>query len=88
MVRNKFAKKKGCTDSNATNYSEEAKKDDGSCEYATPVEEETYTIPTTYTFKDTDGNSTVSFGGQQQRLDMLSEMVTYMKNCKYSRNGC
>ncbi len=72
-------KKKGCTDSNATNYSEEAKKDDGSCEYATPVEEETYTIPTTYTFKDTDGNNTVSFGGQQQRLDMLSEMVTYMK---------
>ncbi len=27
-------KKEGCTDPNATNYSEEAKKDDGSCEYA------------------------------------------------------
>ncbi len=27
-------KKKGCTDPKATNYSEDAKKDDGSCEYA------------------------------------------------------
>ncbi len=27
-------KKKGCTDSTATNYSEKAKKDDGSCQYA------------------------------------------------------
>ncbi len=71
-------KKKGCTDSNATNYSEEAKKDDGSCEYETP-EEETYTIPSTYVFNDANGNSTVSFNGQQQRLEMLGEMTTYMK---------
>lgn len=28
-------KKEGCTDATATNYSEEAKKDDGSCTYAT-----------------------------------------------------
>jgi len=30
-------KKKGCTDATATNYSEEAKKDDGSCEYPTEI---------------------------------------------------
>lgn len=71
-------KKKGCTNPEATNYSEEAKKDDGSCILPAPVEE-SYDIPTTYTFKDVNGNSTVSFSGQQQRLDMLSEMVTYMK---------
>lgn len=28
-------KRKGCTDSTATNYDEDAKKDDGSCEYST-----------------------------------------------------
>ncbi|NOQ72403.1 MAG: hypothetical protein GQ574_10405 [Crocinitomix sp.] len=31
-------KKKGCTDPDATNYSSEAKKDDGSCEYDTSLE--------------------------------------------------
>ncbi|MCT4581279.1 MAG: hypothetical protein N4A35_07660 [Flavobacteriales bacterium] len=31
-------KKKGCTDETATNYSEEAKKDDGSCEYSILVQ--------------------------------------------------
>lgn len=70
-------KKKGCTDEDATNYSEEAKKDDGSCEF--PDVEDTYSIPTTYIFNDADGNSTVSFNGQQQRLEMLSEMTSYMK---------
>jgi hypothetical protein len=39
-------KKKGCTDPTATNYSEEAKKDDGSCEYE---EEETPTSTQTIT---------------------------------------
>ncbi len=34
-------KKKGCTDPDATNYSSEAKKDDGSCEYAAVVNQET-----------------------------------------------
>lgn len=36
-------------------------------------------VPSTYVFTDADGNSTVSFNGQAQRLEMLSEMVTYMK---------
>jgi Pectate lyase len=36
-------KKKGCTDPDAINYSEEAKKDDGSCEYAPVVNEEVLT---------------------------------------------
>lgn len=59
-------------DSTALNYNEEAKKDDGSCEYFQ------LTVPTTYSF--TDGtNNTVSYGGQTERLDQLTEMTTYMK---------
>ncbi len=67
-------RKKGCTDETAANYDEEAKKDDGSCEYDT-----SYVVPTTYAFSDENGNSTVSYTGQLQRLDMLSEMTVYMK---------
>ena len=71
-------KKKGCTDPTATNYSSEAEKDDGSCEYSnTPTP---YTVPTTYVFQDADGNSTVSYSGQTERLDQLSEIVTYVKS--------
>lgn len=38
-----------------------------------------YTVPETYAFVDGTGASTVSFSGQQERLEMLSEMVTVMK---------
>lgn len=38
-----------------------------------------YTAPSTYIFTDADGNSTVSYNGQEQRLEMLSEITTYMK---------
>lgn len=38
-----------------------------------------YTVPATYSFSDASGTSTVSFSGQQERLEMLSEMVTLMK---------
>jgi hypothetical protein len=69
-------KKKGCTDPTAINYSEEAKKDDGSCSFAEPSDD--LSVPTTYTFTR-NGNSTVSFGGQTIRMNMLSEMVTKMK---------
>ena len=66
-------KKKGCTDQTAINYSVEAKKDDGTCKF-----DESLPTPSTYTFTR-NGNSTVSFGGQTARMNMLSEMVTKMK---------
>ena len=65
-------KKEGCTDPLADNYSENAKKDDGSCEYS-------YSVPTTYEFTDANGNNTVSYSGQTARMDMLSEMTSYLK---------
>ena len=69
-------KKKGCTDPLANNYDESAEKDDESCTYdVAPA----YTVPTTYAFTDADGNSTVSYGGQTSRMDMLSEMTSYLK---------
>ena len=66
--------KKGCTNPLATNYNSDATKDDGSCEVP-PV----YTVPTTYDFTR-NGNSTVSFGGQTDRLNQLGEMVTLAKS--------
>jgi hypothetical protein len=68
-------KKKGCTDPEAYNYSDEAKKDDGSCSYEAP-----YTIPTTYSFTDASGNTTVNYSGQTERLNQLREMVILMKS--------
>ncbi|MFD1553031.1 hypothetical protein DNU06_11935 [Putridiphycobacter roseus] len=66
-------RKEGCTDDSAINYSEEAKKDDASCIYDNSV-----AVPSTYSF-NRDGVSSVSFDGQKERLDMLSELVAYMK---------
>lgn len=63
----------GCTDSAAVNYDDTAADDDGSCEYDVIA-------PETYVFTDDEGNNTVSYSGQHQRLNMLSEMVTYMKS--------
>lgn len=70
-------KKEGCTDESAINYSAEAKKDDGSCNYDESTD---YEVPTTYTFNDGNGNSTVSYSGQTDRLNQLSEMVVLMKS--------
>ena len=66
-------KKKGCMDPLSQNYSAEAEKEGKktTCTYE-------ISTPTTYEFTR-NGNSTVSFGGQTTRLEMLSEMVTYMK---------
>lgn len=66
-------KKEGCTDSTALNYNEEAKKDDGTCQYFQ------LNVPSTYAF--TDGtNNTVNYQGQTDRLNQLTEMTTYMKS--------
>ena len=64
--------KKGCTDPTAANYDSVAEEDDGNCDY-------TYNVPSEYAFTDGDGNSTVSYSGQTARMDMLSEMVSYLK---------
>ncbi|MBL4706346.1 MAG: DUF4856 domain-containing protein [Flavobacteriales bacterium] len=69
-------RREGCTDSTASNYDEKAKKD-CCCEY-TPTGPN-YTVPTSYNFSDASGYNTVSYNGQQQRLEMLSEIVTYLK---------
>lgn len=45
-------KKKGCTDETATNYSEEAKKDDGSCVYA-PVNDSVVVVSSNITSNTT-----------------------------------
>ncbi|MDB0037878.1 DUF4856 domain-containing protein [bacterium] len=66
--------KKGCTDPTAINYDDKAKKDDSSCKF-----DESYTIPSTYSFTNASGNPTVSYSGQTERLDQLSEMVVLMK---------
>lgn len=72
-------KKKGCTDPLATNFSEKAKKDDGSCLYE-EIEDDSYSIPTSYAFVDASGNSTVDYSGQTDRLNQLREMVVLMKS--------
>ena len=73
--------KQGCTDPLASNYNADATKDDESCEYDTAI---SYTVPSTYEFTDADGNNTVSYVGQTARMDMLSEMVSYLKTANGS----
>ena len=68
-------KKKGCTDPLALNYDSSADKNEG-CEYESGI---TYNVPSTYVFTDAAGNNTVSYGGQTQRMNMLSEIVSYLK---------
>ncbi len=69
-------KKEGCTDPNATNFDSEAKKDNGTC-YTDPIVT-TYPQPSTYVFTR-NSETSVSYSGQTNRLDMLGEMVTYLK---------
>jgi len=68
-------RQQGCTDETAINYSEEAKKDDGSCQYEI---DNSIAVPSTYSFSR-NGKSTVNFSGQTQRLAMLFEMTNYLK---------
>ena len=66
-------------DERATNYSAEAKKDDGTCVYPEPsTTPDKLAIPSTYTFLR-KGSSSVSFNGQTQRMNMASELIAYMK---------
>lgn len=67
-------KKKGCMDPLAQNYSAEAEKEgkNTTCTYE-------ISTPDTYSFTR-NGNSTVSYSGQTTRMEMLSEIVTYMKS--------
>jgi hypothetical protein len=67
--------RKGCTDPTAINYDPNAKKEDGSCAFD---ETPSYSIPSTYTFVDANGNNTVNYAGQTDRLNQLSEMVALM----------
>ncbi len=65
--------RKGCTDPEAINFDPKAKKDNNSCQF------EPYSVPATYFFTDENGNPTVYYGGQTDRLNQLSEMVAFMK---------
>ncbi len=69
-------KKRGCTDETAVNFDKKAKKDNGTCVY----EVSSYAIPSTYQFNDANGNSTVSFSGQTERLNQLDEMIAYAES--------
>lgn len=64
-------KRKGCNDPNALNYDSKAKKDDGSCTYFS------YTVPTTYSFTNSSGVSSVDYAGQTDRINQLIEMMAY-----------
>ena len=78
-------KKKGCTDEAASNYDADAKKDDQSCLYDTVTPPPPGPVaPSTYAFTDANGNSTVSYSGQQIRLEYLTEMTSYMKTSNTS----
>ena len=73
--------KEGCTDPNASNYDADAKTSNNDlCEY-------NYRVPETYVFTDLNGNNTVSYSGQTARMDMLSEMVTYLKSANGSNSS-
>jgi hypothetical protein len=65
-------KVKGCVDETAYNYDNSAEKDDNSCTY----------VPTTYLFTDENGNNTVSYSGQTDRLNQLSALSAYAKSGK------
>lgn len=60
----------GCTDPKALNYDEKAKKDNGNCIYIP--------VPDAYSFKNVD------YSGQTERLNMMDEMVAYMKTANTS----
>ena len=74
-------KKEGCTDDTALNYDAKAKKDNNSCEYAI-ADDNSYPVPTTFVFNDANGNSTVDYSGQTDRINQLSELIAKIKTGK------
>jgi hypothetical protein len=72
-------KKEGCTDPTAKNYNADAKKSDASCVYDTVSPNQSYTVPSTYSFTDKSGNNTVSFSGQTERINQLRELSAWIK---------
>lgn len=74
LISTSCKKKEGCTDPTALNYDSKAKKDNGTCEYG-PV----YTVPTTYSFTNSSGQSTVDYSGQTDRINQLTEMMAYIE---------
>ncbi len=71
-------KKEGCTDETAINYNSKAKKNDGSCIYTSSNSD--LVIPSTYVFNDANGNSTVDYSGQTDRLNQLLELDAYAES--------
>ena len=67
-------KKKGCIDPSADNYDPDAEKDNATCVYSG------LELPSTYAFVDSNGNSTVSYTGQTERLDQMDELMTYIRS--------
>lgn len=72
-------KKEGCTDESAINYSSEATKDDGSCEYETEIQTDTTTTSTTST-------STSDFYLNSDAIDSNGELLAAYK-CETKVNG-
>jgi hypothetical protein len=70
-------KKEGCTDPNALNYDEKAKKENNTCSYP---EETGYNIPTTYVFTNAAGASTVDHSGQDERLSQFTAIMDYIES--------
>lgn len=68
-------KKKGCTDPTATNYSEKAKKDDGTCEY--PADKKNYTLEET----TVNGQTYIKVTGT------IDESITFSSANKYMISG-
>ena len=58
-------KKEGCTDPLANNYSEEAKKDDGSCMYDPEMQSFTVTIENNQTAYDFAASGYLTLGWRQ-----------------------
>lgn len=72
--------KKGCTDPTATNFDDKAKKDDGSCEFATPAPTPTPT-PTPGDSTDTRPKGEVTKSGK------ISASETWTSNNIYKLSG-